>query len=114
MARHHKRCVNCGAHFVASRKDAEVCSKRCHNQIRRKSHNGGNSMKRIRARSIFAHLKICVQNQSQGDWEPFAEPLEADDSMPGTAERMREYRKRLELGRELWHQDDRNSYGELD
>lgn len=61
---------------------------------------------RRKSRSIFEHTDRFRGAYQERDWEPHAPADRPTDSRPGSAERMREYRRRLELGREMWHEDD--------
>ena len=63
-----------------------------------------NSM--ARARSIFEYHE-GRQQSAEPAWEPYAPAKRPCRAMPGTSERIAEYRRRLECGREMYHPDDK-------
>ena len=83
-------------------------------------------MEKRKAKNLFEHLLLQTRggwaNQyggttvgddvedCRGDWEPHAPAKRATNAAPGSVDKVRELRKRLETGREMWHQDDAHCF----
>lgn len=66
--------------------------------------------KRRPSRSVFEYCARRAGQDLEPAWEPLAPADRPSDDVPGSEARKREYRRRLELGREMWHKDDRKDY----
>ena len=69
----------------------------------------------MKARSIFQHVEQFISRNGEiPEWEPFGPAKSPSSDMPGTRERVAIYRARLETGREMTDERDRNTYGSLE